>query len=210
MKHTPHLYIPEPWDGATLEVDRSQSTHLIKVLRLTGTDPVTYTDGQGVFGEGLWNGKEIERGPESQVDRPTRLRMAVAPPTSKDRARFLVEKMAELGIESLAWLDTEWGSGRVPSESKLNSWAVSGLEQSRGAWLLDVASKLSTWSDLEPPVAACLPEGRTGTIDVRTIAIGPEGGFAPGEVPDSVLSVGLGDTILRVETAAIVAAALFR
>jgi 16S rRNA U1498 N3-methylase RsmE len=39
------------------------------------------------------------------------------------------------------------------------------------------------------------------------VVIGPEGGWASGEVPDDVALWGLGDTVLRVETAALVAAA---
>jgi 16S rRNA U1498 N3-methylase RsmE len=41
----------------------------------------------------------------------------------------------------------------------------------------------------------------------RTVVIGPEGGWAPGEIPESVTRLDLGTTILRVETAALVAAA---
>lgn len=212
MKHTPHLFIPAPWDAKTLPVSRSQSNHLSKVLRLNEGDPLTYTDGEGTHGQGVWTGSgDVERGQEREVERPSRLVMAVAPPSSKERARFVVEKLAELGVERLRWLDSEWGSGRVPSQSKITAWAVSGLEQSRGAWLLDVSASMSTWSDFDGPVAACVPDGPDQQLDeIRTLAIGPEGGFAPAEVPTGVRTVGLGATILRVETAAIVAAALFR
>ena len=40
------------------------------------------------------------------------------------------------------------------------------------------------------------------------LCIGPEGGFAQDEVPDGALTLSLGPTILRVETAAIVGAAV--
>jgi len=43
-------------------------------------------------------------------------------------------------------------------------------------------------------------------IHARTVVIGPEGGWAPGEIPDTMRRWSLGSTVLRVETAAIVAA----
>lgn len=42
----------------------------------------------------------------------------------------------------------------------------------------------------------------------RTIAIGPEGGFAQDESANSVGLVSLGETVLRAETAAVSAAVL--
>jgi 16S rRNA U1498 N3-methylase RsmE len=39
------------------------------------------------------------------------------------------------------------------------------------------------------------------------VVIGPEGGWAEGEVPDDAQRWDLGDTVLRLETAALVAAA---
>ena len=48
------------------------------------------------------------------------------------------------------------------------------------------------------------PEPAPGEADV--VAVGPEGGFAEGEVPPGTREWDLGPTILRVETAAIVAA----
>jgi len=40
-----------------------------------------------------------------------------------------------------------------------------------------------------------------------TVVVGPEGGLAPDEIPNEVVLWDLGPTILRVETAALVAAA---
>mgnify|MGYP002076409617 CR=1 FL=1 len=55
-----------------------------------------------------------------------------------------------------------------------------------------------------PAGGGAFPAG-VGTL---TVAVGPEGGWAPGEVPDGLPTVGLGRTVLRVETAAVVAAVL--
>ncbi len=66
-----------------------------------------------------------------------------------------------------------------------------------------------TFEDLTRPLFVAAPGGKTAP-EVEgdlTIAIGPEGGWAAGEIPADVSLLDLGPTILRVETAAIVAAA---
>lgn len=74
-----------------------------------------------------------------------------------------------------------------------------------GATLLDFA-------DLEPPIVVCSPTG--GAPDLRTrprtVVIGPEGGLSPAEVPGTAEQVSLAETILRIETAAMAAAIIFR
>ncbi len=44
---------------------------------------------------------------------------------------------------------------------------------------------------------------------ICVVLVGPEGGFAPGEVPSDAVPASLGDSILRVETAAVAATVLF-
>ena len=182
-----------------------QSRHLSKVLRMSRGDEVTYSDGLGTVGRGILGQNVIERGDEEEVARPTRITMVVAPPANKDRQRFLVEKMAELGVERLVWLETLRGKNRVSSASKVFSWVLAATEQSRGAWLMEVAPDLIRLDDLEPGWAVCHPGGDRSTPETQTIVVGPEGGFAEEEVPKDAARWDLGPTVLRVETAAIVA-----
>jgi 16S rRNA (uracil1498-N3)-methyltransferase len=209
VKHIPHLYLPGRWDGGTLEAGSEQIDHLGRVLRLDDGSEVTYTDGAGTFGQGIWSGGAISRSDEEQRERPSNLIVATAPPSSRDRVRFLVEKLAELGVEQLLWLTTRHGARRVPPLKKQQSWAVSALEQSRGSWLMGVSDSLVAWDSLERPLAVCMPGGSVTSTDFRTVAVGPEGGFGDGEAPADATAVGLGPTILRVETAAVVAAFRF-
>ncbi|MGF1617764.1 MAG: 16S rRNA (uracil(1498)-N(3))-methyltransferase [Acidimicrobiia bacterium] len=210
MKHIPHLYLPGPWEGETLEAGNEQVDHLSRVLRLGAGSEVTYTDGDGTFGQGFWSGGAISRSGEEQRDRPSGLVVATAPPSSRDRVRFLVEKVAELGVERLLWLTTRHGVRRVPPLKKQRSWAISALEQSRGSWLMGVSDDFVVWDSLERPLAVCLPGGSGDEAAFRTVAVGPEGGFGDDEVPPDATAVDLGPTILRVETAAVVAASRFR
>lgn len=209
LKHIPHLYV-EKWDERLLEVTQEQERHLSRVLRMSAGEPISYTNGVGLVGSGTWNGQSIERGEEESIARPSRLVLAVAPPANKDRLRFTVEKLAELGVESLVWLKTNRGNGRIPPIEKMSAWAISALEQSRGGWMMSVGDRLVDWSDLEEPIVVGQLDGRSGIDVPRTVVIGPEGGLDRGEIPPGTDEVTLGSTVLRVETAAVVAAIKFR
>jgi 16S rRNA (uracil1498-N3)-methyltransferase len=210
LKHIPHLYLPGPWEGETLQAGSEQVDHLRRVLRLEAGSEVTYTDGAGKFGKGMWSGGVISRSDEDRRHRDSNLIVATAPPSSRDRVRFLVEKVAELGIERLLWLRTRHGVRRVPPLKKQRAWAISALEQSRGSWLMEMSEGFVDWDSLERPLAVCVPGGSAPGAVFRTVAVGPEGGFGDDEVPADATDVTLGPTILRVETAAVVAAARFR
>lgn len=185
-----------------------QRRHLVKVLRIGPGQEVTYTDGLGTFGEGRMGGNhDVQRGTETTMARPTNVTVVAAPPASKERQRYLVEKLSELGTRRLLWLSTRHGKDRVSSVEKLTSWAGAALEQSRGAWMMEVSSDLIGWTDLEPGWVLCQAGGERYTPDTETVVIGPEGGFADDEVPLDARRWDLGPTILRVETAAVVAVA---
>lgn len=207
MKHIPHLVVAAPWEGERLELSPAQWRHVAKVLRLKSGHEVSYTDGLGVVGSGVLIHQGIERGEEESVEPPTNLTMAVAPPSNKDRQRFLVEKLAELGVSRLIWLETQYGKNRVASASKVLSWVRAALEQSRGAYLMETSDDLVSLRDLQGRVVVCRPGGAAEPGDFDIIAIGPEGGFAEDEVPEDARLWDLGPTVLRVETAAVVAAA---
>ena len=206
MAHIPHLFLGRPWSEGGLGVSDEQRHHLETVLR-RGSRSLTYTDGEGTIGSGQYSAGQVTRGQEHRVPRPTDLVVVTAPPDNRDRARFLVEKLAELGVVELRFLETKYGQGRPPRVDRLRAWAVSGLEQSRGAWLTRISEGLVTFSDLEDPFVVCDRGGSREVPSARTVVIGPEGGWANGEVPEGVARYDLGDTVLRVETAALVAAA---
>jgi 16S rRNA (uracil1498-N3)-methyltransferase len=207
--HFPHLLVEGAWDGETLAVTRDQAHHMEKVLRMAPGETVSYTDGRGTVGTGAYESGRIIRADEGTVQRPSHLTLAVSPPSNRDRCRFLVEKLSELGVARLVWLSTRRGEGRVPHPAKITSWAVAGLEQSRGGWLIEIGTELLGWDDLARPLVVAVSGGGNEVFEVRTVAIGPEGGFDPTEVPRDAASIDLGPTILRVETAAVVAAHRF-
>ncbi len=214
MPHVPHVLVEGPWAGSSLQLQSALSHHLKTVLRRRDGDPISYTDGEGIIGNGTLRDASIARGRETLTEPPARnVTLAVAPPKSSDRARFVVEKTAELGVARLLWLRTRHGEGRAPAAAKAAGWARSSLEQSRGAWLMEVEGPVE-WDELERPLLVATPGGISwlrvaGGLGGRvTVAVGPEGGFDPAELPADARPVALSDRVLRIETAALVAAAL--
>ena len=145
---------------------------------------------------------------------PVAVTIAVAPPHEKDRLRFMIEKLAELEVRRILFLRTRFGAGRIPDRAKAIGWATSALEQSRGAWLMEVANEWTEGAILDPEKVWFANQGGSvppATLPAEiTVAIGPEGGWAEGEIPPGAFHLGLGRTVLRVETAAVVAAGMFR
>ena len=210
MAHIPHLYLPAPWEDIALSVDPAGLHHLRRALRRVDGDPVTYTDGAGVVGDGRLDGDRIMRGDEATVPRPRRPVIAVAAPSQKDRVRFLVEKVAELGTLDLWWLRTRFGEGRPPANDKAQAWSRSALEQSRSAWLMQIGTVPVDIADL-PAGTVFADRSGPGAVELGNascVAIGPEAGWSADEVPESAPKVSLGPMILRVETAAMAAAVL--
>jgi 16S rRNA (uracil1498-N3)-methyltransferase len=210
MRHRPHLLVETDWDGDLVGLAEAAVVHLTKVLRYQEGGPVTYTDGAGMLGEGTWTGVGVQRGSERLMDRPSTLTMAVAPPKPRERQRFIVEKAQELGVSKLVWLKTDLSEGRAPAVEKAAAWRNSALEQSRGVWLTGLEGPVLLGT-LSHPIL-CNAEGGSFR-DVfesypMTIAIGPEGGWSNAELEACESAVSIGSTVLRTETAVVVAATI--
>jgi 16S rRNA (uracil1498-N3)-methyltransferase len=209
MAHIPHIFLQGPFRDESVRLTDQQRGHLSKVLRRSADSEVSYTDGAGLTGVGVFDGDSVVRGTESAVERPSPvLCMAVAPPRSKDRARFVVEKLAELGVDELRWVKTRFGQSDPPASEKARSWAIGALEQSRGAWLLEISGP-TTINELERPVLVADLTGSGGVppdVSRCTVLVGPEGGFEAGELTPEMIKFRLSDRVLRTETAALVGA----
>lgn len=214
----PHVLLEGPWEGPRVRLAEPTRHHLENVLRLRPGADLTYTDGRGTTGSGSLAGESVLRGGETTTPAPfPEVTIAVAPPQRAKRARFIVEKLGELGVDRLVWLHSDHGHGRPPHPAKSAAWAVAALEQSRGDRLLRIEGPTPPsrlWrSDVDlyvadPAAGRGVPTGRTPRASA-VVMIGPEGGFAAAEIPAQVVPISLGTRILRTETAAIVAAALF-
>jgi 16S rRNA (uracil1498-N3)-methyltransferase len=187
--------------------------HLFRVLRMRDGEPVTVTDGRGAWRACRTLGSDLE--PESEVAAEARrsntLTVACAIP-KQDRPEWIVQKLTELGIDRIVLLHAErsvvrWSDDRGAKQlAKLRRVAAEAVQQSRGVWLPVVCGPVDA-SDVLPTAVAAEPGAPPIGPGVDTIAIGPEGGWSRVELEVAAGTASLGSTVLRVETAAIVAAA---
>ncbi len=212
-------------------VDPADARHLLDVLRLRPGEPVIASDGCGVWvpcrvgpstaGRG---GRAADPGsllvPEGEAVTSTpggpSLTVAFAP-VKGDRPEWVVQKLTELGVDRVVPLRANrsvvrWEGDRGDRQvDRLRRVAREASAQSRRVWLPEVSAvcRLDALVGLTgvAPVLAD-PGGGPPSVDRPVIAVGPEGGWDDDERATVRGSVGLGPTVLRAETAAVVAGAL--
>ncbi len=190
--------------------------HLDRSLRLEETDPVSVSDGQGRWATATWSrrrGLELTSQIHTEPERPS-LTIGCAIPKG-DRPELVVQKLTELGINRISFFETSrsvvrWDAERRSKQSeRLNRIAREAAMQSRRTFLPRI--EFTTFDRIieQNGMAIAEPGGRDPIDAVVTgILIGPEGGFDRDELDFAVPKIGLSRHILRVETAAIVAAAM--
>jgi 16S rRNA (uracil1498-N3)-methyltransferase len=130
-----------------------------------------------------------------------------------DHAQWAVAKATEVGVSRVVPLLTTRSVVKFTGdlrEKTLARWrrvAREAAGQCRRTYDLIVEDPLRV--DDVPQDVAVAEIGASGDWrGVRHVAVGPEGGWAEGEWESSRRRVGLGPTVLRAETAGVVAAAL--
>jgi 16S rRNA (uracil1498-N3)-methyltransferase len=170
------------------------------------------TDGHGGWRECRAVGGLIEPGGEARYEPAPidPLTIAFAIP-KQDRPEWIVQKLTEIGVDRIVVLHAErsvvrWDPARAEKHlAKLRRVAREAMQQSRQVWLPKIDGPIGS-TDLLAGAVVAEPGGRDLAAADRSIAIGPEGGWSPGELELAAGQVSLGTTVLRVETAALVAA----
>lgn len=151
-------------------------------------------------------------------------------PIRRARLDWLIEKATELGAAVLVPVVTARTQFQGANHAHLEAVAVSAAEQSERLSVPEVrqseplSAALANWnatrrlivcdeSGAGRPLAAALGELPAGAP--AALLIGPEGGFAPSELDafadlPFVTRIGLGPRVLRAETAALAALAIFQ
>jgi 16S rRNA (uracil1498-N3)-methyltransferase len=213
-------------------LDRAESKHVARVLRLGPGDAVSVFDGRGREWEGVL---------ESVGEREVRVRLgaertsAVEPPLDvvlfqalcrHDRMEWVIQKATEVGVAEIRPFRSERVEGPAPSGSRLERWrriAVEACKQSGRRRVPEIRA-----SDGLPPsppegITALALDGGAGSVPIGErlaseppagvwLAVGPEGGFSPSDrarlEAGGWVRVGLGPRTLRTETAGVVAAGI--
>lgn len=187
-----------------------ESRHAARVLRLAAGERVTLFDsretwiGEVESLEGRVRVRLIERLPEPSIPAVT---VAAALPKG-GRLDWMVEKLAELGVREI--MPVRFArSVVVMSDSRrrrLERIAVAAAKQS-GAPVLSIGPERGV--EEIPADALLVTPGATEPLPRGggTVVVGPEGGLTAAEEARFARRHTLGSTILRIETAAVVAAA---
>jgi 16S rRNA (uracil1498-N3)-methyltransferase len=215
----------------TLVLSEETSKHAIQVLRMKAGECLQLTDGKGALVKATVLDADkkhcmVQVNDGNFIQAPVR-KTALAVSLVKNAARFewLLEKATEIGITEIIPLICKRTEMQRFKIERMQTILVSAMLQSRQCWLpvlqapVDYATLIQSNATAytQKFIAHC-EEGRKQKLvqynmgKNMIILIGPEGDFTEDEIELALQSnfvpVSLGDTRLRSETAAIVAATL--
>jgi 16S rRNA (uracil1498-N3)-methyltransferase len=200
-------------DPAAPILEPSDEHHLRKVLRAKIGEEVVVTDGDGSWAICAVNDQGLTRVSDVARDEPVPATTLYLAALKGDHAQWAVAKATEVGVSRVVPLLTTRSVVKLTGdlrEKTLARWrrvAREAAGQCRRTYDLVVEDPLGV--DDVPTEVAVAEIGASGDWrGVRDVAVGPEGGWAEGEWESSRRRVGLGPTVLRAETAGVVAAAL--
>lgn len=230
---TTHFYVsPDCIHGTRIALPESEARHAVRVLRMKAGDELLAVDG-----EGGWYRVELEHVGRSEaaghiVERQTgvgepsyRLTMAVGLIKHRGRFETFLEKAVELGVTEIVPLITARTEKERLRQDRAENILIAAMKQCGRSRLPVLRQPTSIAELLERPfdLGLCCHERTDGGAPFLnalardappaaiTTLIGPEGGFTDAEVASARACgfqiVSLGGRRLRVETAALAAAA---
>jgi 16S rRNA (uracil1498-N3)-methyltransferase len=221
-----------------LPLDSAQAHHARDVLRLESGETVEAFDDEGFTAvailQYLANGDAIVRieriaPPADEAAFPWIIAAAVP---KGDRADWMVEKLSELGASAFIPLAAARSVVLPEGKGKRERWtriATEAAKQSRRVGVMKIEELTPVQSAINRPrhpsakrwvLTTEIPSAKPISLAMNelagiqslTIFVGPEGGWTEAElsafVSAGIAAVKLGRTILRIETAAIAAAAI--
>ncbi len=223
-----HLFYTPDIQGTHYTLNEEESKHCIRVLRLAEGDTVYLTDGRGT----LYTTRvarahdkacvvELIRKEENYGQRDYYLQLAVAPTKNMERYEWMLEKITEIGVDRISPLLCEHAERRILKHERAEKIITAAMKQSLKAYLPQLDALTPFMQFIRQPfdgqkfIGHCaegerivLPKVLEG-CNKALILIGPEGDFSAAEIKAALeqgfTPVSLGDTRLRVETAAVVA-----
>ena len=227
MKEQRFFYTPEPQTGILPD---DEAVHAVRVLRLTPGEEIYLMDGKGTFYSAVIDEASKKRCTYHITDTSPQprqwgghLHLAMAPTKNIDRTEWFAEKATEIGFDELTFLDCQFSERRMIKDERIEKILVSAMKQSHKPTLprLNPMTPFDTFinNDITCPKYIChcysdeLPLLRQQLDGQATgdalVLIGPEGDFSIDEVKRAeaagFVSVSLGKSRLRTETAALVA-----
>ena len=207
---------------------KDESKHIVKVLRKQEGDNLNITNGKGF----LFSAKIIEANHnkckakitavEQERDKKYHIHLAVAPTKMNDRFETFLEKATEIGLDKITPIICDHSERKVVKINRFERVLQSAMKQSLHYSMPEISEAISFQEFIQQEqneqkfIAHC-EENEKKSLQKElepgknyTILIGPEGDFSSEEIKSAIkagfVPVTLGNTRLRTETAAIVAA----
>ncbi len=221
------FYAPDIQEKQSLEAEEAR--HCIKVLRHKVGDMIYVIDGKGnryhcqivAYKKNICELLILDT--VHFTNPHEHIHLAIAPTKNADRMEWMIEKVTEIGIGSIQFLQCQHSERKHFKTDRLEKKAISAMKQSL-KWHLPVLHTIQSYDDFiaqdtdaySNKCIAYVSETDTPhlfnaakTQEAVLVLIGPEGDFSSDEIKSAVQNgftpVSLGDSRLRTETAAIVA-----
>lgn len=202
-------------DLADPRLDEGDRHHFERVLRLAPGEALTVADGRGGWRPCRF-GATLEIAGDVVTEPPPAPPLTIAFAVVKgERPEWTVQKLTELGVDRLVPMVTarsvvRWDAARGARHvARLRRVAREAAMQSRRS-RLPVVEPVTEFVEVAARPGALLAEagGRPPAAGDALVLVGPEGGWSEHERAAGGAMVGLGPTVLRAETAAVVAGVL--
>ena len=216
MKEVRYFYVPDA--ARQTELPPDECAHAVRVLRLTVGDELFLMDGVGNYYRAQVTSAsshrccyEILETLPQQRQWQGHVHLAIAPTKMIDRMEWMAEKITEIGIDELSFLDCQFSERHIVKLPRMEKIVVSAVKQSHKAWMPVVNEMMSFDAFIRQPrsgrkyIAHCYEEiprtylfdalgqkslASNGTQELHhpsdtldaTVLIGPEGDFSVDEV----------------------------
>lgn len=222
------FYTPHIQDGEGF-LDKEESHHATRVLRMKPGDQTLVTDGQGtIYNATLTAVSKSETrfsidSTFKQEDTPAgHLHIAIAPTKNNDRFEFFLEKATEIGISEITPIICDHSERKVYKTERGQKIIASAAKQSLACWWpvlhepITLSEFLKQEHDGEKFIAHCEKDDMPNILKELPsfpkvlMLIGPEGDFSHREIElaqkQAYQECSLGAKRLRTETAGLAVA----
>lgn len=210
-------------------LEEEEAQHCAKVLRCKTNDKVEILNGSGSLYEGIISNIqkhevqiEIIKIVRQEIENKQKLSVAICPTKNPARLEWFLEKATEIGIANIFPILTDRTEKETIKQERLQQIIVSAAKQS-GQLYFPVLHQIQAFKNIiseehngiqQQFIAHCEAEKKSlksvyKKENTALILIGPEGDFSPTEIQAALnrnyIPISLGNSILRVETAGVVA-----
>src|SRR5215203_3615570 len=221
-----NLFFGIPSRDVTAALTEEESAHCIRVQRKKTGDNIFFTDGEGNY----YQGSILSTDPKHctvAISETTRLygkrnyslHIAIAPTKNQDRFEWFLEKATEIGINTITPVICQHSERRILKTDRLKKVLLSAMKQSLKAYLPQINEAIPVGEFFtqakDEHKFICLGSATEALKNKLqpgspcTVLIGPEGDFTDDEIAsaqkNNFISVNLGSSRLRTETAGVVA-----